>query len=56
VLSITSLLALVVLLSIAIGVFARNRTVRIAAWCVGGVVVLSFVLFVVFVVPRLLQR
>jgi hypothetical protein len=56
VLSLTSVLALVVLLSMAVGLFAKNRTVRTAAWCVGGIVVLSVVLFVVFVVPRLLQR
>jgi hypothetical protein len=55
-LGITSVLATIVLAGIVVGICAKNRTVRIVAWCVSGICVLGFVLFVVFALPRLLQR
>lgn len=53
---ITSLLIAVVLTGIVVGICSKNRTVRIAAWCVSGICILGFVFFVMFALPRLLQR
>ena len=55
-LSITSVLTIVVIVSIIVGIFAKKRIVRVAAWCVAGICIIGYVLFVVFVLPHLLQR
>ncbi len=49
-------LAFIVLLSIAVGLWAKNRTVRIAVWSMGAIVVIAYALFVVLALPRMLQR
>jgi hypothetical protein len=55
-LSITSVLAIVVIVSIVTGIFVKKKIVRVAAWCVAGICVIGYVLFVVLIVPHLLQR
>ena len=52
----TGVLAVVVLACIIIGMCAKNRAVRITAWCVAGVCALAFVLFILFALPRILPR
>jgi len=52
----TGLLAVVVLACIIIGICAKNRAVRLTAWCVAGAIVLAFVLFILFALPRMLPR
>ncbi len=49
-------LALIVLLSIVVGLWAKNRTVRMAAWGMAAVVVICYILFVIFALPRMLPR
>lgn len=52
----TGLLAVVVSACIIIGFCAKRRVVRLAAWCVAGTLVLAFVLFIFFALPRILPR
>ena len=52
----TGLLAVVVLACILIGLCAKNRAVRLAAWCAAGALVLAFVFFIFFALPRMLPR
>ncbi len=55
-LSITSVLAIVVIVCIIAGIFVKKKIVRVAAWCVAGICVIGYVIFVVFIGPHLLQR
>jgi hypothetical protein len=54
--SITSVLVVVVLAGAVVDIFTENRIVRVAAWCITGICFIGFVLFVLLVLPRLLQR
>ncbi len=52
----TGLLAVVVLACVVTGICAKNRAVRLTAWCAAGALALVFVLFILFALPRILPR